>query len=113
MQVKGPALKPNTDSIPASSPARCAQQELIQDHTMMRLKTGLVPGICRIEGPVETLSWDAVEKQKLGTPCLHQYLIPNNTDQSSPLLIKGVVQHWPALQRWSLEWLAEHFPEQR
>ena len=96
MQVNESAEKPSTVSITPPSPARCAQQ-----------------GICRIEGPVETLSWDAIEKQKLGTLRLHQYLIPNADDESCPLLIKGVVQHWPALQKWSLEWLAEQFPEQR
>ena len=85
----------------------------LQEFMVTRLKSGIVPGICRIEGPVETLSWDAVEKQKLSTLRLHQYLIPDADDKGSPLLIKGAVQHWPALQRWSLEWLAEQFPEQR
>ena len=96
MRVNDSAVKPSTDSIPVPSPARSAQR-----------------GICRIEGPVETLSWDAIEKQNLGTSRLHQYLISYNDDKSSPLLIKGVVQHWPALQKWSLEWLAKRFPEQR
>ena len=96
MQVNESAVKPSTDSIPAPSHARSTQRD-----------------ICRIKGPVETLSWDAVEKQKMGTSRLHQYLIPDVDDKSSPLLIKGVVKHWPALQKWSLDWLAENFPEQR
>ena len=96
MQINESAVKPSTDSIPAPSPAGSAQRD-----------------VCRIKGPVETLNWDAIEKQKPSTSRLHQYLIPDVEDKSSPLLIKGVVQHWPALQKWSMEWLAKHFPEQR
>jgi hypothetical protein len=30
-----------------------------------------------------------------------------------PLLLKGAVASWPAVDKWSLDWLVEHYGEQR
>lgn len=67
----------------------------------------------RVEGPVETLRWSIANEQQISRLRIQQFLLPNIEESCGPILLKGVVQHWPALQRWSLQWLAEHFPEQR
>ncbi|CAL5219804.1 g1711 [Coccomyxa viridis] len=60
----------------------------------------------RIEGSVITLRWNHTDEQRTGRLCLENYLIPDVNRNVSPLLLKSVVQHWPALDKWSLQWLA-------
>jgi hypothetical protein len=67
----------------------------------------------RVEGPVETLRWNIADEQQISRSRIQHFLLPNIAESCGPILLKGVVQHWPALQRWSLQWLAEHFSEQR
>ena len=65
------------------------------------------------KGPVNTFRWNHTDEQRVGRLCLEQYLIPGVGEDANPLLLKGVVRHWAALDKWSLQWLASEFPGHR
>lgn len=73
------------------------------------LPLGLLSGVLyRVAGPVRTLVWtDSAEE-------VHALLQGHVAgDASEPLLIKGAAAHWPAVQKWSLDWLARHHSSER
>ena len=73
------------------------------------LPLGFLSGVpYRVAGPVRTLVWtDSAEE-------VHALLQGHVAgDASEPLLIKGAAAHWPAVQKWSLDWLARHHSSER
>ena len=59
---------------------------------------------------METLHWSEPTEKALAQRRLEQY---TTHGAAEPLLLKGVVSHWPALQQWDLENLAEAHGKQR
>ena len=64
--------------------------------------------VCRIAGLVETLHWSDP-----GERALAQRRLEQAHDAAGPLLLKGVVSHWPAVQSWNLENLAAAHGKER
>ena len=78
------------------------------DYALWR-SLGTLSGVLnRVAGPVRTLVWtDSAEE-------VHALLQGHLAgDASEPLLIKGAAAHWPAVQKWSLDWLARHHSSER
>jgi hypothetical protein len=44
---------------------------------------------------------------------LEHYAAQTAEGTAVPILIKGIVSHWPALHTWSLDWLAEEHGHER
>ena len=86
---------------------------ILRERIFNRTAAGYNSVYCRIEGPVNTLRWNYTDEQRVAKLCLQQYLIPDVGEDVSPLLLKSVVQHWPALDTWTLQWLANEFPGRR
>jgi hypothetical protein len=68
---------------------------------------------CRVEGPVETLKWDDPEQQRLARKRLDDYASYIGDTTAGPVLIKGALVRWPALETWTLKWLASTHGGQR
>lgn len=63
---------------------------------------------CSVAGPVRTLDWAGAAEQV-------QALLQEHAAGAAaePLLIKGAAAHWPALRKWSLDWLVRHHGRER
>lgn len=66
-----------------------------------------------VSGSVEVLDWLKEEEQREAQRRLRQYAAQTSGNDAAPALIKGAMLHWPALEKWTLDWLARTHGHQR
>ena len=66
-----------------------------------------------VAGPVHTLHWDDKAQQQDAQRLLRQYAAETTGNDCGPVLIKKAIRQWPALQKWTLDWLAAMHGHQR
>ena len=67
----------------------------------------------RVVGSVQTLDWRNASERGQACRLLSQHAQDSSQGPQAPLLIKHAVSHWPALQRWDLQYLTHAYANQR
>ena len=71
----------------------------------------------RVRGQVHEFDWNEEGHRDAAITELQAFCsasIQNLGLQSfEPMLLKGAVADWPAVEKWSLDWLVENFGQQR
>ena len=69
-----------------------------------------VPCAHRVQGRVPEYRWDVPEEREAACEMLRQHAV-DNTPLPGPILLKGPAKHWPAVEKWSLDWMARQWPK--
>ena len=64
----------------------------------------------RVQGRVPEYRWDMPEEREAACEMLRQHAV-NNAPLPGPILLKGPAKHWPAVEKWSLDWMARQWPK--
>lgn len=71
----------------------------------------------RVTDHVRTCTWQDLAQQEQANAELQAFCSASirglGLESFKPLLLKGAVASWPAVDKWSLDWLVEHYGEQR
>ena len=68
-------------------------------------------------GQVKAHQWQDVAQREAAVTELQAFCTASinrlRLEAFKPILLKGAVADWPAVNKWSLDWLAQHYGEQR
>ena len=64
----------------------------------------------RVEGRVPEYRWDVPAEREAACELLREHAV-NNVALPGPILLKGPAKHWPAVEKWSLDWMARQWPK--
>lgn len=77
----------------------------------------LVNVVYRVSDQVRVCNWQDLRQQEEAVAELQAFCSASikglGLQSFSPLLLKGAVASWPAVDKWSLDWLVEQYGEQR
>ncbi|KAK9802696.1 hypothetical protein WJX73_007729 [Symbiochloris irregularis] len=59
-----------------------------------------------IQGSVRSFDWTEEAERTAACQLIEEHASCSGTGLTEPVLLRGAVAHWPALQRWNLDWLA-------
>lgn len=73
--------------------------------------------LCRIARQASVYSWEDDVQREAAIQQLQAFCSASihnlGLESFQPMLLKGAVSNWPAAEKWSLDWLVEHFGDQR
>lgn len=101
----------------------CAVTAVHMPHLQSPLESGTL-GVAppsteavRVTDHVRTCTWQDLVQREQATAELQAFCAASikglSLESFKPLLLKGAVASWPAVDKWSLDWLVEHYAEQR
>lgn len=72
---------------------------------------------CRVSGQVKVLDWQDILQREAAVNELQAFCMASinrlKLKAFQPLKLKGAVAEWPAVDKWSLDWLVQQYGEQR
>lgn len=72
---------------------------------------------CRVSGQVKVHDWQDIPQREAAVNELQGFCMASinrlKLDTFQPLKLKGAVAEWPAVDKWSLDWLVQQYGEQR
>lgn len=105
---------------PSTDTARCsfASHAYSLGHTARELaRVAIQYSFCRVTDQVRFCNWQDPGQQEQAVAELQDFCSASikslSLESFTPLLLKGAVAEWPAVDKWSLDWLVEQYGEQR
>lgn len=73
--------------------------------------------MCRVSGQVKVLDWQDMSQRETAVTELQAFCMASinrlKLEAFKPLNLKRAVAEWPAVNKWSLDWLVQQYGEQR